>query len=105
MLALEMPFDVNVLKVDVPADATAETPWEVTRVSRQNYYDPERPLRTAWEQSLPLGYTRAGNPAADPPDTDIHALRVKGVVSVTPISLDLTSRIPLAELDLLLRVQ
>jgi broad specificity polyphosphatase/5'/3'-nucleotidase SurE len=31
----------------------------------------------------------------DAPDTDVYALRVKRLVSVTPVSLDLTSRIDL----------
>lgn len=105
LLSVQLPFDVDLLKVDVPAHATPQTPWEVTRLSRQNYYDPVRPLRTAWEQPRPLGYIRAGNPEADPPNTDIYALRVKRLVSVTPLSLDLTSRVDLNELDHLLRLQ
>lgn len=103
LIQKEMPLDVAVLKVDVPASATPETPWELTRLSRQNYYDPVRPLRTAWEQPLPVGYRRAGDPAADPQDTDIYALRIKEIVSVTPLSLDLTARVDAASLDALLR--
>jgi len=30
MLAAQLPFDVDVLKIDVPADATTETPWRIT---------------------------------------------------------------------------
>src|SRR5688572_14766132 len=32
--------DVHLLKVDVPSDATNETAWQVSRVSRQRYYEP-----------------------------------------------------------------
>ncbi len=99
MLSKPLPFDVDILKVDVPAGATPQTPWAVTRLSRQNYYDPVRPLRNAWEEARPVGYARAGDPAADPPDTDIYTLRVKKMVSVTPLSLDLTSRVDLASLQ------
>lgn len=102
---VELPFDVDVLKVDVPANATRHTPWEVTRLSRQNYYDPVRPLRTAWEQPRPLGYARAGDPSTDPPNTDIYVLRVKRHVAVTPLSLDLTSRVDLSQLERLFRGQ
>jgi 5'-nucleotidase len=98
MLAQRLPFDVDVLKVDVPAEATPQTPWAITRLSRQNYYDPVRPLRNAWEEARPVGYQRAGDPAADPPNTDIYTLRVKKLVSVTPLSLDLTSRVDLEAL-------
>lgn len=105
LLKLELPFDVDVLKVDVPIEASVDTPWEVTRLSRQNYYEPTRPVRTAWEQPLPMGYTRGGDPQGDPPDTDIYTLRVKRMVAVTPLSLDLTSRVDLEALGRLLRAQ
>ena len=99
----QMPFDVAVLKVDIPAQATPQTPWVLTRLSRQNYYDPVRPQRTSWDQPGPLGYTRAGSPEKDSEDTDIYAVRVKEVVSVTPLSLDLTSRVDAKSLEQLLR--
>jgi 5'-nucleotidase len=95
MLTKRLPFDVDVLKVDVPADATPQTPWAITRLSRQNYYDPVRPLRTAWDEARPVGYQRAGDPALDRQDTDVYTLRVRKMVSVTPISLDLTARVDL----------
>jgi hypothetical protein len=43
------------------------------------------------------------NPGITPPDTDVYALRVKRVVSVAPLSLDLTSRVDLKVLDRHLR--
>jgi 5'-nucleotidase len=105
LFAFELPLDVDILKVEVPAHADAHTPWAMTRLSRQNYYDPIRPLRTAWEQPRPLQYIRSGDPHLDPQDTDVYSLRVKKVVAVTPLSLDLTSRVDLAELERCLRVQ
>ncbi len=35
LLEKKMPDDVQVLKVDVPSDATVDTAWQVTRLSRQ----------------------------------------------------------------------
>ena len=35
LLEKKFPADVNVLKVEIPVDATVETPWRLTRVSRQ----------------------------------------------------------------------
>src|SRR5215210_6477445 len=40
LLDKKFPADVNLLKVDVPSDATVDTPWQLTRVSRQRYYRP-----------------------------------------------------------------
>ena len=40
MLTQKLPFDVDLLKIDVPANATPETGWEITRQSRTRYYYP-----------------------------------------------------------------
>ena len=103
LLEERMPADVQVLKVDVPAGATPQTPWEITRVSRQRYYEPQAPKRASWNIPGPVGYKALGDPHLDPPDTDLYALLVKKVVSVTPLSLDLTSRVNLKELEISFR--
>ena len=103
LLAHSMPPDVHLLKVDVPALATRDTPWEVTRVSPTRYYEPLAPVRTSWDVPGPVGYRVSGDIAQEPPDTDVYALRVKNVVSVTPISLDMTSRVERQELEELLK--
>ncbi len=103
LLDRKMPPDVDVLKVDVPCDATSETPWEMTRLSRMRYYEPIPPARTSWETPASVGYHLACCPEEDAPDTDVYVLRVKRHVAVTPISLDMTSRVDLQEFDRLLR--
>jgi len=92
LLARKMPPDVDVLKVDVPEGATPETPWRVTRVSRQRYYHPIPP--EGWDGSEPLyiDYEARLDMGALEPDSDVRAVAVDRVVSVAPISLDLTSR-------------
>jgi 5'-nucleotidase len=98
-----MPRDVNVLKVDVPSTATPDTPWEITRLSRLPYYEPLRPEREDWGQPGKVGYRSAGDPSLDDADTDVYAVRVLRQVSVTPLSLDMTSRVDFHELTRLLR--
>jgi 5'-nucleotidase len=98
-----MPPDVDLLKVDVPRRATPATPWEITRLSRLRYFVPVPPTRQRLDIPGPVGYTTGADPTQDPPGTDVYALRVKGVVSVTPLSLDLTSRLSPQALDNLLR--
>jgi 5'-nucleotidase len=102
LLRKELPVDVELLKVDVPSDATVDTPWELTRVSRQRYYEPLTPIRTSWNERTVLGYREAGVLDREPENTDVYVLRKKRMVSVTPLSLDLTSRVDFAELDRLL---
>ncbi|MEM7348281.1 MAG: 5'/3'-nucleotidase SurE, partial [Chloroflexota bacterium] len=39
LLQKGLPKHVDLIKVDVPAVATPETPWQITSVSRQRYYE------------------------------------------------------------------
>jgi 5'-nucleotidase len=103
MMQKRLPADVDLLKVDVPCDASPDTPWEITRLSKQIYFESVRPKRTSWDQPETVGYRRIEEPSSAGTDTDVYALRVKRVVSVTPISLDLTSRVNLDDFDQLLR--
>jgi 5'-nucleotidase len=95
--------DVDILKVEVPADATRETPWVVTRVSRQLYYLPVKPERARLEDPTPFLYKIVYDERTLEPDTDIYALRVKRWVSVSPLSIDMTSRVNADELERRLR--
>lgn len=103
LLEKKFPPDVDLLKVDVPSDATVDTPWQLTRVSRQRYYEPMAPARDSWAERAIVGYREAGQLDLEPEDTDVYVLRKKRMVSVSPLSLDLTSRVDFAELDKLMR--
>jgi len=86
-----LPFDVDVLKLDVPENATPETAWRLTRLSRQRYF-----TRVLEQPSLSsrLGDGHVAvkvDHGSLESDSDVHAL-VEGVVAVTPLSLDSTSR-------------
>ncbi len=99
MVSKKMPPDVSVLKVDIPAGATEDTPWEITRLSRLPYYVATAPERASWDIPGRVGYRVAGDPEQDEVDSDIYALRVKRQVSVTPLSLDMTSRVDLKKFE------
>ena len=103
LLDRKFPPDVNLLKVDVPSDATADTPWQLTHVSRQRYYEPVAPERASWDMPTVIGYREAGALDNEPEDTDVYTLRKKRWVSVSPLSLDLTSRVDFDELNKLMR--
>lgn len=97
------PSDVHVLKIDVPATATAQTPWRVVRQAMQPYYIPRTIRPGALESPCSIGYDICIDSSNDHKDTDVHALAVEQVVAVTPLSLDLTSRTPMNELESYLR--
>ncbi len=87
----------------MPCDANPGTPWEVTRLSHQTYFVPVTPKRARWDQPETVGYRRIDELSGSGVDTDVYAVRVKRVVSVTPLSLDMTSRVNLQDIDQLLR--
>jgi 5'-nucleotidase len=103
LLEKKLPEDVHVLKVEVPSDATPETPWQLTRVSRQRYYEPVAPERASWDLPALMMYREAALLDNEAEDTDVYVLRKKRLVSVSPLSLDLTSRVDFGELERLMR--
>ncbi len=99
MLTGERFQDVDVLKVDVPTEATPETPWKVTRLSRSVYFFPVAPKRERLDEPARIGYSIISDPDVLEPGTDSHALRIEKSVAVTPLSMDLTSRLDLVDLE------
>ncbi len=96
MLTQTLPPDVDVLKVDVPGNATRETQWVMTRLSKKRYFEPTPPQRKTWDEPGRPGYRRNVDLSAFDPESDVYAVLVRHLVSVTPVSLDMTSRVALA---------
>ncbi len=103
LLSVTLPPDVDALKIDVPQDATEETPWRLTRVSRQPYFYAVPGNRTSLADRVPLGYEIKIDFDTLETDSDIFALAKERVVAVSPLSLDLTSRVDFTYLTRLLR--
>ncbi len=103
LLKKAFPPDVNLLKLDVPSNATPQTPWVLTRLSRQRYFIPTRPQRKSWDEPAKVGYTEAGTIVNEPTDSDVYVLRVARKVSLTPLSLDFTSRVDFKDVERILR--
>jgi 5'-nucleotidase len=97
------PDDVDVLKIEVPLGATTNTDWRVTRLSRRRVYWPTRPERVALRDTGKLGYALHTDPTDAEPDSDVHTLLVDKLVSITPLSLDMTSRTDLYRLGQMLK--
>jgi 5'-nucleotidase len=97
------PADVDVIKIDVPCDATRETDWEISRLSRQSYFVPMPPQRKSFEEPGKLDFRVDPNLEKEPHDSDVYVLRGKHKVSVTPLSLDFTSRVDFGDLERLMR--
>jgi 5'-nucleotidase len=96
LLDSQLPYDVDALNINVPRQATSSTAWWPTRLSRKRYYQPLPPDRERG-QGRP-GYTLLADPERTEFDSDVWAVVVDRIVSVTPISLDLTARVDLGTL-------
>jgi 5'-nucleotidase len=99
LLTQPTPADVDLLNLNVPAKATPATPWKMTRLSRNRYFNPFlRPAPS--DQQNPIDSVIRFDPN-DPndQDSDVHAFKVEKLVSVTPLSLDMTSRVDLKVLE------
>jgi len=103
LLKTEMPFDVGVLKVDVPNDATPETPWVVTRQSRERYFYPVPADPGNAQGSRNMSYVVKLDQGEPEPDSDLRVVKIDRKVSVTPLSFDLTARVDLADFTRLLQ--
>jgi 5'-nucleotidase len=104
-MALQMKWmpDVDVLKVEVPCDATTATPWRMTRLTRAKYYVPIDHNHGEGDGPSHVGYTVSQAHETFEPGSDAHALRVLRQVAVTPLSLDLTANVDFRVLEKTLR--
>lgn len=103
LLEKRFPPDVMLFKLDVPSGATQQTPWVLTQLSHQRYFIPTKPQRNAWDKPGKVGYTEAATFENEPKDSDVYTLRIARKVSLTPLSLDFTSRVDFGELEKTLR--
>jgi 5'-nucleotidase len=94
-----LPEDVDVLKIDVPDKATQETPWHITRMARHRYYLPFLEREGTWDDKGRIGVHMDVKPGEVTPDSDAYAIAFGKTVSVTPLSIDLTSRLNLGDLE------
>ena len=87
------PMDVDVLKIDIPDHADADTPWHVCRQSREPGWWGKVPEPSP---TTPAGTTvgeRGPRPGRSwDPDDDMGVLLGKREVAITPLSVDMSSR-------------
>jgi len=104
LLEERLPEDVDVLKVEVPANATPQTPWELTRMAHHNrYFLPFPNRKGAMDEPGVIDVRIQVEPDEIPVDSDIYMLRIEKKVAVTPLSLDMTSRVDFNDLRNLLK--
>lgn len=101
LLVRGLPAGVDLLKVDVPNPSGPETPWRVTRVSRQRYWRSIVKEEPNGDRRI-VGYERYFDRATLEPDSDIYALACERAISVSPLTMDLSAPLDAAGLQSLL---
>ena len=94
-----MPSDVSALKIDVPQGATPSTPWKITKLSDTIYYskvlkNPSLESKISDAETVIDVDTKTLDP-----ESDVYAFFVNKCISVTPLSVDLTSKVNFSELQ------
>ena len=85
MLGAELPAEARLLNLNIPSSATRQTPWRVTTASAQAYF------QSLVKDGRFVGYDVKVDRETLEPDSDIYAVLVDRVVSVTPLTYDLTA--------------
>jgi 5'-nucleotidase len=91
IIARGLPHGVDVLNVNVPENARRATEWRWTRVSRAAYYH-SRVEETVNGKRF-TGYETRLDEMDFESDSDVRAVILDRVVSVSPLTLDLTARV------------
>ena len=97
-----MPEDVHLLNVVIPADATYDTPWQVTPLADFRYFRPYIIREGRFEDKGHIT-SHILEESEITPGNDVHTVRIEKKIAVTPLSINLTSRTDLADFETLLR--
>jgi len=92
------PLGADILKIDVPYSASAETSWRTTKLSCNPFYQTSV-SEPSVESRLCDTIVKKKRSADEKVDSDIYALTVDRVVSVTPLSLDQTAYASLSHIE------
>jgi 5'-nucleotidase len=95
ILTRGMPRGADVLNLNVPEGANPKTAWRWARVSRNNYF--HSVVREGKHGRFLRGYEVSVDREAPERDSDVRAVIVDRVVSITPLTFDLTARVSAQE--------
>ena len=104
ILRNELPYDTDVIKLEIPLSASPSTKCVVTRLDRKQYYGTKIEERESVFSSPTKVKHFAQKGSYSMKNTDAYALS-QGWVSITPLSIDLTSRGPLDDIANMFEIQ
>jgi 5'-nucleotidase len=99
LLDKKFPPEVDLLKLDVPYDATPETEWHITSLAHKRYFIPVLQEADDKARTPSIGSRFDIQPDSKAAETDIQTLILQHKVSLTPLTLDMTAKVNLTELE------
>ena len=103
LLEKEFPPEVQLMKIDVPREATPKTPWRMARLSPNSYYRPIMKKKHPWDEPYWIDYEVGADWEIEPENTDVYTMHKRHEVAITPLTLDFTAHVDLDEFDEFLR--
>ena len=91
LLDEDLDLGSRFFKVEVPAKATPETPWELARLSLDPFYVATSEKQRDWNQPHTLGFYTRTDIENFTPGTDTYVTLAEQKVAVTPLTLDMTA--------------
>lgn len=86
-----MENGVDIWNINVPSTEEMQGQYKITSQSRQNYFEFIRPGKREFQKPYALKTERCVDIHRLEKDSDIHAVYVDKMISVTPVSLDMTA--------------
>lgn len=99
LLEGKFPQEVDLLKVDVPTDATEQTEWKLASLSRERYFYPMIEKALPPDSPVLIDSLIDITPEKYQPDTDVYIMGIDKKVAVVPMTLDMTARVDLKKLE------
>ena len=93
--------DIEIFNINVPSDMEQPHRWKFTSQSRQNYFEFIRPKKRDYKKTFHLPAKVQIDIRGLEKDSDIYAVCVEHIISVTPLSLDMTVRRQIGHTDIL----
>ncbi|HKJ28052.1 MAG TPA: 5'/3'-nucleotidase SurE [Anaerolineales bacterium] len=99
LLNPDLDLGARFLKVEVPNDATEETPWQLTRLSQARFYIPGETAQRDWDKPHHLDFDIRTDVENFSPDSDVYVVMHERNVAVTPLTLDMTANVSFDEFE------
>ncbi len=87
-----MPYDCEILNVNVPEEEIQPDNYRITVQDPQAYYVLQKPAERDWSKPFTAEFAIEVFEDTLYPDGDIKAMHVDRVISVTPLAMDMTKR-------------